>query len=300
MGAVQAGAAIDGLTGTAFNFTAKTAYISTADGNSLLIWGYANGNGRAQYPGPTLIINQGDTITIDLTNQLTVPTSILFPGQEGVTATGGTPGLITQEAAASGGTVQYTFTASNAGTYTYYSGTSPDLQIEMGLVGAIIVRPTGFNPDAPTAYGHPDSQYVREYLFLLSEMDYQIHEDVAFRQASQVDTTTFKAVYWFINGRTGPDTMDMSNVWWLPNQPYNCMPRMHAGEKLLLRMIGGGRDLHPLHTHGNHHRVIARDGRFLESTPGAGADLSTMEFTSTVAPGQTTDAIFQWTGEKLG
>ena len=33
------------------------------------------------------------------------------------------------------------------GTYIYHSGTQWDLQGEMGLVGALIVRPTGFDPD---------------------------------------------------------------------------------------------------------------------------------------------------------
>jgi hypothetical protein len=46
--------------------------------------------------------------------------------------------------------------------------------------------------------------------------------------------------------------------------------------------------------------VIARDGRLLSSTPGAGADLGELAFTTTTVPGQTADAIFTWTGEKLG
>ena len=309
LGTINVQAKIDGITGPTFNLTARADYIYTADGGSLLIFGYANGNGMAQYPGPTLIVNQGDTVTVNLTvdpNYLTIPVSIVFPGQQGVTATAiGDPnltqdGLLTKEALP-GGTVQYTFTASQPGTYTYYSGTEPDLQIEMGLLGALIVRPAGYNPNDPAtyrAYNHPDSQYIREYLFLISEMDYYTHLFVEF--GLPVDTTTFWPVYWFINGRTGPDTMDMAGVPWLPTQPYNCMPRMHPGEKVLLRIIGGGRDLHPYHTHGNHVRVIARDGRLLESAPGAGANLSTMEFTITSAPGQTVDAVFQWTGEKMG
>jgi hypothetical protein len=63
-------------------------------------------------------------------------------------------------------------------------------------------------------------------------------------------------------------------------------------------MIGGGRDLHPFHIHGNHHRVIARDGRMLKGP--LGEDFSEAAFTTTVGPGQTFDAIFTWTGEKLG
>ena len=42
-------AEIDGLTGTtSFSFTAKSDYVSGADGLSLHIWGFANGAGRAQ------------------------------------------------------------------------------------------------------------------------------------------------------------------------------------------------------------------------------------------------------------
>lgn len=300
LGTMPAQAKIDGLTGNIFNLTAIADHISTADGGSYLIWGFANGTGRAQYPGPVLIVKQGDTVTVNLTNQLSVATSIVFPGQQGVTSTGGSPGVLTAEAPG-GGSVSYTFTASQPGTYTYYSGTNPDLQIEMGLVGVLIVRPYGYNPaDMMTykAYNHQDSEYRREYLFFLSEMDPTIHQAVEFGQPT--DTSNFWPVYWFINGRTAPDTMSATNVAWLPTQPYNCMPATRPGEKVLLRIVGGGRDSHPYHTHGNHVRVIAKDGRLLSSPTGSGADLSKMEFTVTSAPGQTVDAIFVWTGEKMG
>ncbi len=87
---------------------------------------------------------------------------------------------------------------------------------------------------------------------------------------------------------------------WMPAQPYNCLPMMHPGDKVLMRIIGGGRQSHPFHTHGNHMKVIAVDGRLLESTPGAGADLSQHRFTVASTPGQTVDTIFTWTGEGLG
>ena len=299
---LQAQAAIEGLTGlTTFDFTAQTDHISTGEGGSVLIWGYANNGGTTQYPGPTLIVNQGDAITINLTNQLAVPTSIVFPGQYNVATLGGVAGALTQEAPASGGTVSYMFTVSEPGTYTYYSGTNTDLQVEMGLLGVIVVRPTGFNPAAPQAYGHADSAYDRETLFLLTEMDPAIHQLVEFGLTAQVDTSTFKTYYWFINGRTGPDTMLGNNLAYLPTQPYNSLPRIHPGETLLIRLIGGGRDLHPFHTHGNNFIQIARDGRMLSSVPGSsGADRGVSDFTMAVSPGATYDALFSWTGEKLG
>ena len=147
--ASPASAVIDGISGTTFNFTAKTNHISCADGLAFQIWGFANEMGPAQYPGPTLIIDQGDPITINLTNDLSDPVSMVFPGQASPGAVELAPpsqaGLLALEALP-GGTVTYSFTASEAGTYYYQSGTDMDKQIMMGLFGAIIVRPTGFDP----------------------------------------------------------------------------------------------------------------------------------------------------------
>src|SRR6201997_3377910 len=216
-------AAAPGVAGTTFNLTAQPAYLNQPDGEAVYSWGYGclNTTGLTflpaavagatcptmQVPGPTLIVTEGQSITVNLTNQLPTPagnTSILFPGFN-VTATGGVTGLLTQEAAP-GGTVTYKFTASAPGTHAYYSGTQGDLQIEMGLYGAIIVLPTGGGPTscnssvtnlygkmdygtansvpgfpekdfrlAHAAYDHPKSCYDREYLFQWAEMDSRIH-----------------------------------------------------------------------------------------------------------------------------
>ncbi len=316
--------AVDGLTNASSTFylNAAPGELSTPEGNSLYFWGY--GTNDAQYVGPTLIVTQGSVVTIYLTNKLPVPASILFPGQSNVsvqTERGATiNGLLTREAAPAqlngtgGGVVRYQFTAHQPGTYMYHSGTRPDLQIEMGMVGALIVRPVGFNPaDAATwkAYAHADSAFDHEFLLLLSDMDDKIHDAVELQvqNASSVpaaglpitvDLNKRMAVYWFINGRCGPDTMLPRFHSSLPVQPYDCFPLFRAGEKVLMRVIGGGSDEHPLHHHGNHARLIAQDGRLLQSPGGVGADLSFMEFTVASTPGGTIDSIFTWTGAGLG
>lgn len=296
----HAQATIPGITGPAFSLTAKSGQISTPDGNSIHMWGYANGVNPMQYPGPTLIVNQGEAVTVTLTNQLTVPVSIVFPGQANVAAVGGTAGLLTQEAGP-GQSVTYTFTAAKPGTFTYHSGTRPELQIEMGLVGALIVRPTGYNATTnKIAYGHPDTAYDHEYLFLLTELDPVIHELVEFGMMAEIDNTTYHPVYWMINGRAAPDTFLPDNVGILPHQPYGSLPRMNPGNKVLMRVIGGDGDLHPFHHHGNNARIIGRYGTMLSSGPGNGPDLSSSVFTISPAPGETVDAIFEWTGFKLG
>lgn len=298
---------VGGVITRVFHLSTGSTYISTPEGNSIYVWGFAGHGGTVQYPGPTLIVNQGDAVEVRLSNTPPDPVSIVFPGQT-VTGAGNSAetqaGALTIEALP-GGTVTYRFTAGRPGTYLYSSGTDQALQIEMGLFGALIVRPEGFDPMMPTAYDHPDSAYDREYLFLLSEIDPVIHRLVEFGRKDMVDRNGFFPVYWFINGRAAPDTMFEPYAAWLPAQPYNSMPMMYPGERVLFRVIGGGRDLHPLHPHGNHTRVIAKDAVSLDLPAPAGVtdellDLTYEVFTIQSVPGQTVDAIFTWTGEGIG
>jgi FtsP/CotA-like multicopper oxidase with cupredoxin domain len=294
---LPAQAEIQGITGPTFNLTAAPFHISTPDGARILVWGYGP-DGVPQYPGPTLIVDEGDAVTINITNDLSEPTSIVFPGQSGVLASGGVAGLLTQEATSGGGTAKYEFDASQPGTYQYHSGTTQALQIEMGLIGAIVVRPSG--GITTRAYNDPGSAFDHEYLFVLTEMDPQVHLLMEFGLIGAVDNTTYRPMLWFVNGRPAPDSMAPDNVGWMPNQPYGSMARIHPGETALMRVIGGSRHGHPFHAHGNHFRQIARDGRMMSSLPGAGPDLGVQDFTLNTSPGATYDALWSWTGEKLG
>lgn len=291
----ESGNAISGETGTVFDLTAKANSISAADGGAIPMWGFALGDGTMQYPGPTLIVDQGQDITVNLTNTLGVPVSIVFPGQQ-VTAIGGMPGALATEAPP-GASVTYTFRASRPGTFTYYSGTQPELQVEMGLVGALIVRPT---LGAGFAYDHTATAFDTEYLFVLTDIDPVIHELAAAGDFAAIDVSARWPVYWFINGRTAPDTLLPDGVPWLPTQPYGSLATMHPGERLLMRVVNAGHDLHPFHHHGNHARVVGINGELLQSQPGAGPDLAHDVFTIQSVPGETVDAIFEWTGENLG
>lgn len=294
---------IDGVTGTSFAFDAMGDHIRTADGGSVMIYGYSLVGSRTQYPGPTLIVNEGDVVTVTLVNNLPADAgnaSIVFPGMD-VTATGGTAGVLTHESTGPADMVTYTFTAANPGTFMYHSGTNPALQVEMGMIGALIVRPS---MGANYAYNSADTAFDHEYLFLLSEMDPRIHTTVEFDGVAALAgtdlLTDYFANYWFINGRTGPDTMITVPAPWLPTQPYHILPLTHPGEKVLVRLIGGGRDMHPYHLHGNHVDIIAQDGKLLSTGPANGADLTYEQFTIPSAPGKTFDGLWEWTGKGMG
>jgi FtsP/CotA-like multicopper oxidase with cupredoxin domain len=364
--APSANAATPGITGPTFNLTAQAAYITQPDGQSVYSWGYGcNGTpsgfapttmsggacGSMQIPGPTLIVTEGQTVTVNLINQLPTAagnTSILFPGFQvtahGVGATPTSPcaiaaaGLLTTEAKP-GCVVQYTFLASTPGTRAYYSGTQGDLQVEMGMYGAIVVLPANV-PSAckntqndaargaylksvdPTsgesdfrlsqaAYDSAKTCYDREYLFQFSEMDLNIHRQAEAQVAAancsagstschlNVPTEPYVPAYFMINGRSMPDDMDPNYSAQYPHQPYNGDPHMHPGELVLLRIIGQGRWQHPFHEHGNHVRILARDGNLIVSQTDPTSLAGPLLFTTTTTPGQAMDGIFYWTAKGL-
>jgi FtsP/CotA-like multicopper oxidase with cupredoxin domain len=273
--------------GTAtFDMQATDGYIDTPDGNSIYMWGFALDPGTFQMPGPVLCVNEGDTVTINLTNNLVEPVSMVFPGQRGVTASGGSPGLLATEAAASGGTVSYSFVASQPGTFLYESGSNVHKQVQMGLAGALVVRPA---LGANYAYNDPSTQFdpAREYLLSFQEIDPMLHQAVEF--GLPYDVTTRHDHYWLINGRGAVDTLLDNNVFWMPYQPYSSLVRIEAGAALpaLIRYLDAGTVNHPFHPHGNTMQVVGRDGRALGTA-------ALENFTTTIGAGQTYDLLFRW------
>jgi FtsP/CotA-like multicopper oxidase with cupredoxin domain len=357
---VSAHAAAPGITvpsGGTFNLNAAPGYSSQPDGMMIYSWGYGCAAGYTptyapaafqpigfcpamQLPGPTLIVKEGSTFTVKLKNSLPVPagnTSIVFPGLT-LTGTSGcaTPaGLLTCEAVP-GATVTYNLSVpvGTAGTHQYYSGSQPDLQIEMGLFGAVIVLPAtqnygtctaigygGTRNDyrlATNAYDHNLTCYDREYLTQWSEIDPNIHKQVESQLAAiascpstggaqyscptalDVTTEPYHPNYYLINGRSMPDNMDANYAPNYPSQPYNANPHMHPGELVLLRVIGQGHWQHPFHEHGNHVRILGRDGNLLVSQSNSSLLAGRMEFDTDTTPGQAFDGIFYWSGKGLG
>src|SRR5947208_15816876 len=359
--AAAAQAAAPGISGNTITLSASPAYLTQPDGLSVYSWGYGCTGGALaagqsfvpattttpfcttmQVPGPTLIVTEGSTVPVTLTNNRPTSagnTSILFPGFHVATSSGVT-GLMTQEAAP-GSSVTYTLTGFSPGTHAYYSGTQGDLQVEMGLYGAIIVLPATI-PSACTsglaaanvavegnwgesdfrlanasgavgaAYDNNHACYDREYIFQFSEMDPRIHTQALAQVRAtagcpawatgcslNVATEPYHPGYFMINGRSMPDDMDPNYAFQYPHQPYNGNPHMHPGEQVLIRVIGQGRWQHPFHEHGNHVRILARDGNLILSATDATQLAGPLQFTTTTTPGLAFDGIFYWTGKGL-
>jgi hypothetical protein len=208
--------------------------------------------------GPVLVVHQGDDVTLTLTDQLADRVSLAIPGMKGLVddRTG---------AAGGGGTATYRFTPSRPGTYLYEAGhtANGDRQAAMGLVGALIVRPQGF--DAATArtdldVAAPASGFDDEAVLVLSDLDPALNAN-----PTGFDMRNFRAGYRMINGKVFPQTDA------IPTQ---------AGNRVLLRYVNAGVTSHSMGAEGLRQRVVA-----LSAHPADGADLAA----DTITAGETED-----------
>lgn len=107
-------------------------------------------------PAPVLHWQEGDTVTLRVTNQLTESTSIHWHGILLPTDMDGVPGL-SFPGIAPGETFTYRFPVRQSGTYWYHSHSG--FQEQLGHYGALVIQPR--EPDPVTA--------DRDYVVLLSD-----------------------------------------------------------------------------------------------------------------------------------
>jgi FtsP/CotA-like multicopper oxidase with cupredoxin domain len=116
-------------------------------------WEYAPGRSVAgntfngQVPGPTIEAEVGDTLVVELINELSEPTTIHWHGLRVPADMDGTESV--QRAVEPGESFEYRFVVPDAGTFWYHSHVNETEQLERGLYGALIVR----GPDEPVVDG---------------------------------------------------------------------------------------------------------------------------------------------------
>ncbi len=118
-------------------------------GKEIAMYGY-----NGQIPGPRLQAAQGSTFTVNVTNNIDMPTAIHWHGIRVTNANDGAVG-VTQEEIKTGQSFSYTVTAPDEGIYWYHSHLREDVQQPMGLYGPIVVTPA-----SPDAYAAVDSEQV--------------------------------------------------------------------------------------------------------------------------------------------
>ena len=132
-----------------WDLTVDEVQWETAPGNIEKGRGYNN-----MIPGPLLRATEGDTVRINVKNNLTESTAVHWHGiyvpnnMDGV-------GYLTQEPIKPGETFTYEFTLRNSGTHMYHAHHNSADQVNRGLLGAFII-----DPKDPSSYPAYDKEYV--------------------------------------------------------------------------------------------------------------------------------------------
>lgn len=248
-------------------WVAKPVDVTMPDSTVVPMWGFAedadgnlgtDGGETATVPGPAIDLEGDADLTIVVRNDLNnTALSIVIPGQAmpvttgctGPTWTDGTTGARASasqrvrsfgcEASANGGIQTFAWTAATGnalkpGSYVYQSGTHPQVQVQMGLYGALRAKPA-----AGVAY--TGVTFDREVDLLFSEVDPALHADIAAEEAGAgvaipraTSALDYHPRYFLINGEAQES----------PGGVLTCLSpdggALAADDEVLLRLMNAG------------------------------------------------------------
>ena len=243
------------------------------DESSVKMWGFAECTDNtytdcvaATAPGPEIRVDLtvDTSLTINVQNTLPVPVSVIVPGQVSagavVSMTDGTGQRsrvrsFTHETAANS-TGSYAISSLKAGTYLYQSGTVPQLQVPMGLYGALVVT-DGTEPAV-------------EALAVFSEIDpvQNSRVDAAATGGTILSENCVGLADYTANATTGyPCTIDYNPRHLLVNGGDGFNLAATQGGEVLLRWANAGMKTHTPSIIGLEQNVIAEDGNLYPGLP---------------------------------
>ena len=267
-----------------YRICAKETISTMPDGTKIPMWGYALDNNRkfsdgcgnpVTVPGPEIIVPKGDsTLVIRLKNELPEATSFIVHGQKTqmkpvfFTDAKGRKRVKSLTRETSPGAIRnYTWTNFKPGSYLYQSGTHASVQVQMGLYGLI-------KKDAGTKRIYSGNRYDKEITLFYSEIDPALHTAVdnkTYGTPSFPSTQNYNPKYFLVNGQP----FDSQNI-----SPIDAGK---AGDRLLVRFVNSGLEMHAPMFNDLYMNLIAEDGNLY---PYARNQYSVM-----LAPSKTKDAI---------
>lgn len=273
------------LTGTDFDLTAMVSNQELAPGKTLPVWTYNN-----SVPGPEIRVKQGDTVKINLKNELPEPVTIHWHGVPVPNNMDGIPG-VTQNAVQPGKSFTYEFKAEVPGTYWYHSHQDSVNQVDRGLYGSFIVE------------GSNEEKVDRDYVLMLDEwvstgmgMDIGTGMDMS-GNMSGMDHSQMNGT---MSGME--HDMNMYDLYTMNGKSGSLVNELPVkeGDKVRLRLINAGYKPHQIHLHGHEFKVTATDGQPI-NIPGLMNDNAV-----NIGPGERYDIEFiannpgQWLLEEHG
>lgn len=188
--------------------------------------------------GPLLVFEQGETIMIEVENQLDKPTALHVHGLSKPESQDGIPEIEPSTPfIPSGESHLYTFQAWQAGTFFYHA---PDpSHIVQGLLGPLVVLPKRSNVTEGTIP-------YRDYVLVLQQWD------IPQENLGEVSPGTYRPKkfdtnpnFFTINGKAFPDTEELFTKF---------------GRKIRIRFINKSSSSHSMHVHGHDFQVTKVNG----------------------------------------
>ncbi|WP_162459165.1 Ig-like domain-containing protein [Desulfosarcina ovata] len=250
---------------------ATTGSVTMPDTTVVPIWGYVPGAscaaGAATLPNPVIRVASGDSLTINLTNNLSEPVSFFVPGLMSIPS-GGTAGKFTAEADP-GGTATYVFDLTNrSGTFLFHSATDRiRTQVPMGLYGALVV-------DQAPGMAYADVSYFDDQVLVFSEIDPALNADPAGYGGARV--INWNPQYFLINGEAYDPATPPTGIG--TNQDI-LLRFVNAGLRTVVPTIGGGLYMNLVGEDGNRYPqpiwqygIELQAGKTIDAVVNAGAD----------------------------
>jgi len=260
---------------SAVTYYLKTAAFTMPDpngGDPIPMWGYVlcqNGftdcASGPTAPGPALTVPAGDDVLqVRLSNNLGTPTSLVVNGlikpmtpvwSDGTSGNRPTPTARVRsfdvEAGPNGGYAEYTWNNVKPGTYLYQSGTQPQVQVQMGLYGAVAKNKVDAAVGTP-AQAYTGVAYENQATLFYSEIDPVLHAAVAGgtygTAPGPTSTFNYAPKYFLVNGQTYPSA-------------NSTLRPTGATGRTLLRMLNAGLTTHVPMVQGAYWKPVAEDGK---------------------------------------
>ncbi len=204
-----------------FKFDAKVVDWEISPGNIVSAYTF---NGMV--PGPTIMVDPGDKVAVEVTNNLPESTAVHFHGVDTPVSMDGVP-FVTQDPIKTGTKYTYSFTAADRPQEgMYHSHYHAEHQIADGMAGAFIV---GAMP-IPASQA---AEYPRSTQFPAAEKPYVM----VLNDAGTIGLA--------LNGKAFPGTSPLVTP---------------VGGWMEIVYMNEGETVHPMHLHGIPQLVIAKDG----------------------------------------
>jgi len=213
------------------NLNAVAGDITMPDNSSAYMLSFSSNN-SPQFHGPTILCQEGDTVNVNINNDLSTDTSFVVTGTS-----------INQSITANNSR-SFSFSAPAPGTYIYHDDQNNGVNRVMGLNGALVVMPNSNNQsfnNGPT--------FVRQYKWALHSVDPAWGDTLrsnGHNAVNNINPNSFDPRYFTLNGVSYPDT-------------HNPDTEIEGdfGDAALIRLINTGGIIHSPHFHGNHVEITS-------------------------------------------